>query len=511
MSRKIIKAVSINNFSGVVVDTDKWHSRKIYKVFGRLSDSLDDFRYTTEEYKDGEYRKVNMNTRTAIKAPSKNIVLTKRTRDISRAGAKFIRNEQIENFRWLNSQIEEPFDMDEVIRIIEEAPIKVFYDPNRQYGPEGKVKGYTHPDGYVAFNLLSCVKNDISSRILRFHEYIHLVQGKLQKEGETVGEAVNEAQTESLAQRRVSPQKSTSTVFRYTNKKIMANFNFDVEHYPFTVCLLRQMEAVMGRTTYQKNFYSASEFSKEFIKRYGIDLYTFVTSRMEIMDLIVDKSFLQKQPYYIEDTQNKLLKEVFRVEFSKMKTIDDAKRVFEMFHRLELNRVDLYEKTENRQIKNINQFESFYNRAYRRIGNRLLKLGYSKQEIISELEQYSYKKQEFYPMYSQEEIAQVINENAENFISAFNDDSEDKEKYSPKHYKITYCSANNGDKYIGIIDRRTKKLIRGYVWQDVISKFLEKEPEITTSIVEYLESDEATEVQVHRENSDNDSMDETSR
>ena len=496
MSRKIIKAVSLNSFTGVIVDHQKFHSKKLYRVFGQLGDSLDDFMYTTVEFKDGGFRKHNFNSST-VKEPNPQKVLSKKTRDISETGASFIRNEQIENFRWLNSQIDVKLDMNEVEKIIMEAPIKVFYDDKKEFGPEGKVKGYTHKDGYVVFNIDSSISNDISSRILRFHEYIHLVQGKLKQKDDSIGEAINEAQTESLAQRRVNPHKSTATTFRYTNKNILAVFNFDAEHYAFAVCLLRQMEAIMGRKSYQKDFVSARDFSEQFINRYGIDLYTFITARMELIDCLIDNSFLQSEPYYIEDTQNKLMKEAFRIKFNKMKTIEDAIRILNMLRTLELNRIDLYEKAENGDVKHINQFEKLYNNSFKRIGSRLLKLGYSKSEIVAALSEYQYQEQEFYPLNPKEETDELIRINAANFINAFNEDHKNGEApFNPIRHKMVYYSKNNGDKYVGVIDRNTKKLIQGYVWQDVISKFLGKEPEITEDIIDYLESDDAEEAQI---------------
>ena len=61
------------------------------------------------------------------------------------------------------------------------------------------------------------------------------------------------------------------------------NFQYNVL-YTLPVCILRQMEAIMGRKSYEKDFVSEEEFSQDFIIKYGRELFTFIAIRMATME-----------------------------------------------------------------------------------------------------------------------------------------------------------------------------------------------------------------------------------
>ena len=446
MSRKIIKAVTLKDLSAIKVDKTKLHSKKLYRIFTKMDESLDFFIWTYMDSRGTVYYDPKLDF-LPIEDETSDTPQYK-LRNISKINADFIRKEQIENFKWLNEHLEKKLDIAEVEKIIQEVPIKVFELDSDKIGPEGQVRGFLHKSGYIALNLKTCMKNTPEGRTLRFHEFIHLVQDKLRIKDESISRIINEAQTESLALRRGTENRSLYIGFLYSEKKAMARLNFDATHYTFSVCLLRQLEKILGRKSYEKDFISSRNFSEEFIKKYGMNLYTFIVARMETLDTNTDEAFLKGTPFYLEDTQNIIMKETFRQDFERMKTIDDAKEMLTRLRGLELERVDIYADDGHGAVKNYNQYESFYNRLYKKIGHRLLKLGYSKEEINNSLEDFKYKKQKFYPGYSDKEQEDMAIEMVSDLIEGFNNFGE--QKYDSKKHTIVYLIDDKEDLYMAI-------------------------------------------------------------
>ena len=131
MSRKIIKVVPINNLKGIIIDSKKWHGRKIYRAFAKQKGIFSDPLYTYLKYEDGKYtglqdeedeeelpEELQVNYDYYDQEPE--------MEDVPRSIVQRIIEEQIENFKWLNRKLEKKLDIKQVIKWINSIPIKTF-------------------------------------------------------------------------------------------------------------------------------------------------------------------------------------------------------------------------------------------------------------------------------------------------------------------------------------------------------------------------------------------------
>jgi hypothetical protein len=313
--------------------------------------------------------------------------------------ANALKKEQIANFLWLASVAKERIPIGRIIKLIKSVSIRYYHshDGNTE---DSLMKGYYERDKhYIAFNENELATNSREAKSSRFHEFIHYIQDMLTEEKESnLDDIMSEAQAESLAVERSFPKMSRAVLYKETRKPSLAIFNFRADTYKYAVCLLRQMEIIMGRKSYDKKFASTREFPHEFIKKYGKDLYTFMTIRMNVLEYEKDDDLVKNRLYYLSETQDKLMKEAFRQDISKMHTIEDAKDILTRLRSLETQRAKINVKDNNEEITQLGDYVQYYDRTYKRIGQKLLKLGYSQEEIIHELESLKYEKQEFYPL-----------------------------------------------------------------------------------------------------------------
>ena len=331
-------------------------------------------------------------------------------------------------------------------------------------------------------------------KTLRFHEFIHYIQYMLAGQKEFSNSIMNEAYTESLALRRCTPKKSTVYHIVGARKPTIGVFNFPAESYRYSVGLFRQMEVLMGRDSFSKDFKSYEEFASEFVNRYGEELYTYLSVRMEMIEFNRDNDFIPNKPYFLSETQDKLMKEVFRRDFEKMKTMDDAKNLLEKLRKLESERIILYEKNNDGSINQLGQYEEYYDRLLSRVAHKLLKRGYSKKEIIDSLAEYEYESQPSNPVCTEKEFLESLSRNADRLIINWFNHTQGK-TFDPDRQKIVYALFSNGDKLIGISDRKTGKLlaVKGFVEEITHFCYGDSENTFLSEDVAFLESPEAPE------------------
>ena len=502
MSRKLIKPVTISDSRFIIVDSMKWHGRKIKRVFKTIDEKDDEMIMIRAVYENGRY--VDLDVIEGITSEEekdtvefKDFSIDAELKDAPKDQADIIRREQIENFLWLNSHIKEKLPIGKIIKLLKQVPIKV-YDDSQSKTKDATTIGYFDQDElFIAFANSDFTSPNRRERVSRFHEFIHYIQYMLNKEpNKILNDIFTEAQTESLAVSRDNIPRSRPMFFLNTRKPTMAIFNYPADCYIYSVSLLRQMEVIMGRKSYDKEFESDREFPNEFIKRYGKDLYTYLYAKMNALEFEKNDEVEANRGYYLSETQNKLMKEAFRQDFERMKTIEDAKSILTRLRELELQRVDIYVKEKNGEINELGHYEDYYNNIYQRIGNKLLKLGYSKEQIVSELKDYKYQEQEFNPVLPEEIfVERILKKIEKSVIKRFQ--KEEHQIFNPEKHKIVYAIYNNGDYVIGVSNRKNNKLLSLRYSPGVISSFDESQKfELTKDLINYLESPDALELKL---------------
>ena len=502
MSRKLIRPITIQNTRLVIVDSLNWHGRKVYRAFKTIDEKTEDLVLVRAVYEHGRY--VDVDEIEGIesedekdKVEFKNFDINPKLKKASKEQVSNLRKEQIDNFLWLNSHIKEKLPIGRIITLIKRVPIKVF-DKKYADSEDATMRGYfDREETFIAFVKSELGNKDRRARISRFHEFIHYIQHMLSKNpDEILNDIMTEAQTESLAISRDEAKRSRAVIFKQTSKPTMAIFNYPADCYPFAVALLRQMEAIMGRKSYDKHFESDREFPEEFTKKYGKDLYTFIYARMNALEFEKNDEIEANKEFYFSEAQDKLMKEAFRQDYNKMKTIEDAKDILTRLRELEKQRADLYVKEGPGNIKPIGHYEEFYDSLYKRIGNRLLKLGYSKEKILTELEEFKYEPQEFYPILSEEIFVEQMTKKLEkSVIKRFQ--AEEQQPFNSDKHKIVYSICRNGDYAIGVSDRKSGRLISLRFVAGDISVFTGTEDfAITQELLDQLESPEAPELRL---------------
>ena len=505
MSRKLIRPVTIKNARYIIVDSMNWHGRKIYRVFQTIDEKTHDMLMIHAVYENGRYIDVDEIEELAAEPEEdtvkfKDLAIDPHLRDASAEQVDILKREQIHNFLWLNSHIEEKLPIGKIIKAIKQVPIKV-YDESESVSKSATTRGYFDEENmFIAFASNEINNVNRQSMVSRFHEFIHYIQHVLSKEPEKIlNDVMTEAQTESLALSRDTILRARPIFFLKTRKPTMAVFNYPADCYIYAVSILRQMEAIMGRKSYDKDFASDREFPNEFIKKYGKDLYTYLYARMNALEYEENEEIDANKGYYISETQDKLMKEAFRQDFEKMKTIEDAKDILTRLRNLETERIDLYVKEENEDIVPLGHYEEYYQQLFQRIGKRLVQLGYSKDEILQHLEEYQYEEQSFHPVLPEEIFVENIRKNVEKgVIKKFQ--KEEHQSFNPDRHKIVYALFNNGDYLIGVGNRKNNKLISLRYCPGEITSFTESEDfEMTQEILEYLESPNAPELKLPKQ------------
>lgn len=461
MSRRLIKPVTMKDFRGILVDVRSWNDKKLYRVFEPFDETTKEilFYNTIKDGKNyidadeliGEEGEIETNFRDADTNPE--------LYDLPEDIANGVKKEQIANFLWLSSVAKERIPIGRIIKLIKAIPIKYYHLSDASTEDFSMIGYYDSEEHFIAFNVNELTTNNKEARSSRFHEFIHYIQDMLLigKENK-LDDIITEAQTESLAIERTSPKKARAVLYTKTRKPSLAVFNCSVDCYKYAVCLLRQMEAIMGRRSYDKDFASTREFPHEFIQRYGKELYTYVTIRMNALEYEKDDDLIKNRLYYLSETQDKLMKEAFRQDISRMHTLQDAKDILTRLRALELQRAEIHVRESSGEAKQLGDFAQYYDRTYKRIGHKLLKLGYSQEEIIQELESLKYEKQQFYPVISEEAFVSRLRKNIEKTM--LNDfQAEQGIFFDPKKQKIVYKLNNNGDSLVGIVDRRTSRIL----------------------------------------------------
>ena len=157
MSRKIIKVVPINKLKGIIIDSKKWHGKKIYRAFAKPDGIFSDPLYTLFRYENGRYSGLQ-NDEDEEELPEELQVnydyydQEPEMESVSRSITNDIREEQIENFKWLNGKLEKKLDMKQIIKWINTIPIKAFkeeIDPVEE--GDRSLRGYFDPRRFYCF------------------------------------------------------------------------------------------------------------------------------------------------------------------------------------------------------------------------------------------------------------------------------------------------------------------------------------------------------------------------
>lgn len=500
MSRKLIKPVTIRDFKGILVDTVNWKGRKIYRVFEPFNESTKRIMFYHTIHENGEYIDVDDwvgeedgKIETSFKSRDSDPKLY----DIPEKMADKIRREQIVNFLWLSGKAKERIPIRKIIKLIKEVPIKC-YNSSEGTTEYFSMMGYYDTDEHlVAFDRNQITSNSPYARSARFHECIHYIQDMLSNGKEEITDDVFlEAQVENLSIERCLPNMARAVTYKETAKPMLAVYNCPVDCYKYALCILRQMEAIMGRKSYDKDFASTKEFPHEFIKKYGKELYTYIFVRANSLEYEISEDLNKNRGSYLSETQDKLMKEAFRQDVSRMKTIEDAKDILTRLRELEKQRIIIYIK-DDEKISELGDYVGYYNKTYKTIGQKLLSLGYSREEIITELEPLKYEEQQFYPICPVEMFVKNLRKNVESDLLKCYERKQGK-VFDPDKQKIVYSVYANGDNLIGIADRKAGKLcmLRGHT--DTITNFVtdRKESVFTKEDVMALESPDVSELEL---------------
>ena len=469
-SRKAIRIIRDDGVEGVVVSYKKYKGKKRFKIYYPEYQEKNDYFPYTYVVKEGKHYKCMIDTEKGIDLPEelkedfrgghqeyKSSALTPEEE-------RKIKDEQIENFTRLHKEVEGIFDLQKVIELIEKIQIRKYsHDDSVEEEDDVRYMGYYGKKSSfgkcIFFNDLDIANEEHSGKALRFHEFIHYIQDELQKENSPkIMRIMDEAQTESLAQRMF--ENNQSSVVEYgedrTNRKTLIHYNFPQDTaYRFPVCILRQMETIMGKRTYESSFVNRKKFSEEFINKYGKELYTFLIIRMTVLEYSADSkknNVAKNKQFYLSDTQDKLMKEVFRQDFNRMKTIEDATNLLQRLRELETSRANIYIEGNNHDVKSLNKYKEYYTKLYSRIAHKLLERGYSKEDINLALEQYAYKKQEYGPIVLESDIANQLPELAQETVESF----KKKKQYDEKEYHIEYFLRHEGSLYIAVMNKEGK-------------------------------------------------------
>lgn len=288
-----------------------------------------------------------------------------------------------------------------------------------------RVRGFFHPGtNTIVYNKNLTRGNNISAKRVRLHEMIHKSTGRLYMMRKLIfNRGLLEGMTENAVSKVYGEKKSHIEIGK--DKKSILRINLDKNtSYTKEVSIIRQMEYLSGKDSTKSIVYGDNDFINNFSEKYGKTLTNYIRGRCFISNLYKQLGLNKKRDEIADykTTSDKILKVAFDNDYKKVETLDDAKEYMEKLRGFETVRGKVYFKTRaDEKAKEDTFFKDYYENMHEKIKEKMLEKGYSKDEI-SELDEYSYKPQEFYPSadnkpLSKEEHKDALNSKIANRIA----------------------------------------------------------------------------------------------
>ena len=163
------------------------------------------------------------------------------------------------------------------------------------------------------------------------------------------------------------------------------------------------MEYLTGKDCSSDVVYGKDEMIKAFSEKYGENLITYIIGKSFLLTSKRTND-LDKRLSIFEDLQNVILETTFNSEFEQIENIEDAKEFMKKLRGFEKIRGSIYIRNDNSfDFVEDSTFKDYYNLMHQEIKSKMLLKGYSAKQV-SELDEYTYKRQEKYPMDSIEDL-----------------------------------------------------------------------------------------------------------
>lgn len=344
----------------------------------------------------GATRKLASNIRLA---PSRGSRYSLKFRRLSPEEEQAIKQEQKENFRAMQEKFELDIDQEHSDSIIDSLK---FYEASRL----GRADGFYAP---VFHSVV--LKKDLDpekAKKVRTHEGIHAHTGLLSAMyGLYFSKGILEGQTESLAAAFHGDKESCLDSSQVGEIVYGQKYNFPQSTaYKKNVCLVRQMEAAIGRKSHSSILKGNLDFEIEFAKRYGIGAYLYMAARSDLMtkEDMLDLGINTGQMF--EKTQNKLLRIVFDRDFRDIKTPEDATAYFKKLRRFDKVRARTSTFNLRTKQKTVDTtYQEYYQEKYGQVRDLLAQRGYTPEQILEAMQGMEYKEQKFHEMHNPLEVA----------------------------------------------------------------------------------------------------------
>ena len=225
--------------------------------------------------------------------------------------------------------------------------------------------------------------NRIDSKMTRLHEFIHAVSFSTSTNPLKFPTGLLEGQTESIVTKLYSDKKSGICNGIW--------YNHQLSSYDQQLCIIRQMECALCKKSYKSTLEGNLDFYNEFIEKYGLDIFLYISHRATRM---IKEDKIKDIKKYLSDTQNLLLKRVFDKDFEGVNSIETADKYLEKLKAMGYERA---------KVKNENTYELYYNEKLEQTRQKLLQLGCEEKDIDNLVDNYKYEEPKFFPMETKEE------------------------------------------------------------------------------------------------------------
>ena len=347
-----------------------------------------------------------------LKTIGKNKVLRRpKAKEINLEDKEKIVNEELELFR----DAKERLGLDIDLKHVEERlrSIKLLINDN-QKGSSGY---YNHIKDEIGFDSFYLQKNNNETKRTMFHEFIHgMTQKQICLYNILHMDGLMEGETESLVEDVLGDQNRSS----YCNVGIpgisvylQANFSPKVTRSYFThVSIVRQMEYLLGKKSYDSILNGNMQFEKDFAQKYGKSLLRYLAKGTTELKFFRREKIIDEFKKF-SNMQNVLLKKAFDRDFSEVKDIESAQKFFQKLRGFETERCRFAVSDGN--VSEDLSFQNYYYSKYEETIKNLSKLGIDKNEIQEGLKEYKYKKQKFKSYRSEEELQEDFKTQIKNF------------------------------------------------------------------------------------------------
>ena len=323
------------------------------------------------------------------------------TVDIDEKREKEIKNEALNLFRKISEMDGVEFSFEQLKDIVDNIYL-TYVDSFKSPYTAGKYC-------YV-FNQVILKKDVVNGELIRnkktrMHELIHGVTGRKIKEYTQNGySGLLEGETESIVAGQFDDGTSgivDTDIKINNNSDAKIHFNFPLfTSYKMPVCLVRQMEIILGKTSINSILKGDRSFEMEFSSRYGERILDIVaraarkTRSFEMIDRRNRKVFDCVNIF--RNAQNELMRVAFNTDAVLIKTPEDAEKYFEKLRQFELVRARfLISNNRQKVLYEDKTYVNYYNEKYRQVSDMLFAYGYDDECIDKHLNKYRYRRQEF--------------------------------------------------------------------------------------------------------------------